>query len=232
MATSKVQRYGILTILVATVIGTIGGFAVMILATQSQAKNQVKVQELTNKYDAIVKDNAAKLQVQTDQLSSQYYSTFSPYEERVAKFDIDGVKTLSTDDLVVGDGAEVTGTTPFVAYYIGWDATGNIFEQSVDTTKNELKAPIDVSTGLDAAGLIPGWKTGMKGMNIGGIRLITIPSDQAYGATGSTDSKGQQVIAPNMPLKFIVMVIPVPEKVPQQDTNSLIQQLQELQSQQ
>lgn len=231
MATTKTQRYGILAILIATVIGTVGGFAVMILSTQTQAKNQAKIQKLTDEYQTIVKDNTAKSQVQTDQLSAQYYTTFSPYESQAEKFDINSVTSLTSEDLVVGDGEEITGKTPFVAYYIGWDATGNIFDQSVDTTAKKLKAPLDVSTGLDAASLIPGWKTGMKGMNIGGIRVITIPSDQAYGATGSTGQNGQQIIAPNMPLKFVVMAIPVPEKVPQKDVSNLVQQIQQLQQQ-
>lgn len=232
MATSKVQRYGIMTILIATVIGTVGGFAVMILATQTQNKNQAKYQDAMNKYTAIQKDYQAKVQVQSDKLSAQYYPTFSPYESQVAKFDINDVKTLSTDDLVVGDGEAITGKTGFAAYYIGWDATGHIFDQSIDTSANKLKEPLPVATGLDAASLIAGWKTGMKGMNIGGIRLITIPSDQAYGVNGSTDSKGQQVIAPNMPLKFIVMTIPLPAQVPQPDINGLLQQMQEARSQQ
>lgn len=232
MATSKVQRYGILTILVATVIGTMGGFAVMILSTQSQAKNQKEYQVAMNKYTAIENAYQAKVKVQSDQLSTQYYGTFSPYESQPAKFDINGVKTLSTEDLVVGDGEAINGTTAFAAYYIGWDANAHIFDQSIDTSTKSLKTPLAVATGLDAANLITGWKTGMKGMNIGGIRLITIPSDQAYGAAGSTDSNGQQVVAPNMPLKFIVMAIPLPAQVPQPDVSSLIKTLQATQPQQ
>jgi FKBP-type peptidyl-prolyl cis-trans isomerase len=77
--------------------------------------------------------------------------------------------------------------------------------------------------------LIEGWKTGMKGMHIGGVRVITIPSDKAYGASGQTDSNGQQTIAPNMPLKFIVMAIPQPAAIPQPDTSKLLQEMQEAQ---
>ena len=50
MATTKVQRYGILTILVATVIGTIGSFAVMILGTENQAKESAKQQKIMTDY--------------------------------------------------------------------------------------------------------------------------------------------------------------------------------------
>jgi len=229
MATTKAQRYGILVILIATVLGTVGSFAVMILTTKSNAVNAAKYQKASDQYTKLEQDYQNKVQAQADQLSSQYYATFSPYESTPAKFDINSVSKLSTEDLVVGDGAEITGSTGFSAYYIGWDANGRIFDQSIDTSTNKLKAPLAVDTGLDNASLIAGWKTGMKGMHIGGIRLITIPSDQAYGEQGSTDSSGNQIIAPNMPLKFIVMAIPSPTPVPQPDVTKLLETMQETQ---
>lgn len=229
MATTKAQRYGILTILIVTVVGTIGSFAVMILTSKSSAENQAKYQTAMNKYTEVQKEYQAKVQAQADELSTKYYDTFNAYESNPAKFDMDSVKDVSTEDLVAGDGEEITGTTPFAAYYIGWDANGRIFDQSVDTTAKKLKSPLPIDTGLDKASLIEGWKTGMKGMRIGGIRIITIPSDKAYGASGQTDSSGQQTIAPNMPLKFIVMAIPQPAAIPQPDTTKLLQEMQEAQ---
>jgi FKBP-type peptidyl-prolyl cis-trans isomerase len=233
MATTKAQRYGILTILIVTVVGTIGSFAVMILTSKSSAENQAKYQTAMNKYTEVQKEHQAKVQAQADELSTKYYDTFNAYESNPAKFDMDSVKDVSTEDLVAGDGEEITGTTPFAAYYIGWDANGRIFDQSVDTAAKKLKAPlydnVGLDKGLDKASLIEGWKTGMKGMHIGGIRVITIPSDKAYGASGQTDSSGQQTIAPNMPLKFIVMAIPQPAAIPQPDTTKLLQEMQEAQ---
>jgi len=229
MATTKAQRYGILTILIVTVVGTIGSFAVMILTSKSSAENQAKYQTAMNKYTEVQKEYQAKVQAQADELSTKYYDTFNAYESNPAKFDMDSVKDVSTEDLVVGDGEEIASTTAFAAYYIGWDANGRIFDQSVDTSAKKLKSPLPIDTGLDKASLIEGWKTGMKGMHIGGIRVITIPSDKAYGATGQTDSSGQQTIAPNMPLKFIVMAIPQPAAIPQPDTTKLLQEMQEAQ---
>jgi len=231
MATTKAQRYGILTILIVTVVGTIGSFAVMILTSKSSAENQAKYQSALNKYTEIQKGYQAKVQAQADELSGKYYDNFSTYESRPAAFDINSVKDISTEDLVAGDGEEITGTTAFAAYYIGWDANGRIFDQSVDTSAKKLKAPlydnVGLDQGLDKASLIEGWKTGMKGMHIGGIRLVTIPSDKAYGANGEKDSNGRQTIAPNMPLKFIVMAIPRPAAIPQPDTTKLLQEMQE-----
>jgi hypothetical protein len=63
--------------------------------------------------------------------------------------------------------------------------------------------------------MIVGWKQGVLGMNINGVRELSIPSSMAYGATGSGNN-----IPSNTPLKFVVMVIPkiteiTPVQVPQ-----------------
>lgn len=208
MATRKSQRLGILVILIVTVIGTIGSFAVMILSTENQAADSAKQQKMIADYQAKYKDYQTKVDAQAGELSAKYYATFSPFATRVGTFDKDNVKDLSTEDLVVGDGETISGTTPFAAYYIGWNPKGKIFDQSIDGAK--LKSPLSVATGLDSASLIEGWKEGMKGMKIGGVREITIPSDKAYKEQGQGDD-----IPPNTPLKFIVMAIPVPPEIPQ-----------------
>ena len=167
MATSKKQRAGILIIVVATVLGTLGSFAVMILSMQSNQKAQADYQKVLSEYK---KEQAAyeqKKQAQADKLSAKYYETFKQYSSQVAKFEIDSVKSLATEDLAEGDSALIDDKTSFAAYYIGWDANGDIFDQSIDN--NKLKTPLPVS-GLSTAGIIKGWKEGLKGMKIGGVR--------------------------------------------------------------
>lgn len=220
MATTKTQRYGILTILIVTVIGTIGSFAVMILSTQNQSAEAAKQQKVLAEYQEKYKQYQAKLTAQGDELSKQYYQGFNEYASQVAPYEIDSVSTLMTDDLVVGDGEEITGTTKFAAYYIGWNPKGKVFDQSIDTLNNKLKAPLPVATGLDTASLIAGWKEGMKGMKINGVRLITIPSDKAYGEQGQGDD-----IPPNTPLKFVVMTIPAQAEIAQPEVPTELYQM-------
>lgn len=208
MATTKKQRLGILVILIVTVIGTVGSFAVMVLATKNDAADSAKQQKIIADYQAKYKAYQAKVDAQSQELSDKYYGTFSPYASRVGAFDAATATELKTEDLVVGDGEEITGATPFAAYYIGWNPKGKIFDQSIEGTK--LKAPLPVTTGLDSASLIDGWKEGMKGMKIGGIREVTIPSDKAYKEQGQGDD-----IPPNTPLKFVVMAIPAPAEIAQ-----------------
>ena len=50
--------------------------------------------------------------------------------------------------------------------------------------------------------MIQGWKDGIQGMKIGGIREISIPSALGYG------DQDQGSIPANSPLRFVVMLIP------------------------
>ena len=205
MATKKSQRIGILIITIVMVVGTVGSFAVMILGTQNagrdSAEKQAQMAQLQKDYTEYNK----KVQTQADELSTKYYAEFSQYSSKVATFGSDGIKEVSFVALKEGDGEVVTESTEYSAYYIGWNPKGKIFDQSISNGK--LIAPIK------GEGLIPGWTEGMKGMRLGGVREITIPSDKAYGEKGQGDD-----IPPNTPLKFIVMAIPRPAEVPVPDS--------------
>jgi FKBP-type peptidyl-prolyl cis-trans isomerase len=110
------------------------------------------------------------------------------------------VTSVQTEDLLVGTGQTVDENTQYSAYYIGWNPKGVIFDQSIKEGK--LIAPIP------AQGLIQGWNEGTKGMKLGGVREITIPSDKAYGEKGGGDK-----IPPNTPIKFLVLAIETPEQL-------------------
>lgn len=218
MATKKTQRVAIAIIALVMLIGTIGSLALMVLSTNEQARLQAKYQEEMTKYEAASKARDAEVDAQAQALSTHYYDKFAPFSGHVAAYDIGSVTELTTEDLVVGEGEEITGETQFSAYYILWGPEGKILEQSINPEEQSLSAPIPMEYGLDGASLIEGWKEGMKGMKIGGVRILSIPSDKAYGETGKTDATGKESIAPNTPLKFIVMAIPMPEVIPQPDS--------------
>jgi hypothetical protein len=107
--------------------------------------------------------------------------------------------TLVTEDLVVGTGAEVpTGapSTEVTVNYIGVScSTGAIFDSSYSRGQPATFA-------LD--GVIPGWTEGIPGMKVGGQRLLVIPPDMAYGASGRPG------IAPDETLYFVVELVDVP----------------------
>lgn len=207
MATTKSQRIGILIILIFTIVGTIGSFAVMILSTSNSQQDFKRYQAARDKWQDGQSEYNKKLEAQNKELSDRYYPILQPYTSRPASFNKDDVKELKTEDLVIGEGAEVTEDLAFAAYYIGWNPDGKVFDQSVDN--NALKQPLSIE-GLKNGGVIEGWVEGIKGMKIGGVRELTIPSDKAYKETG----KGTD-IPPNTPLKFIVMVVEKPATIAQ-----------------
>lgn len=209
MATSKSQRIGIAIILAVTVVGTLGSFAVMVLAQENETRLAAERQKEMSDYQARYNEYQKKLDAQAAELSARYFATFSQFASRVGEFDLESNnKELKHEDLLIGEGEEITDDTKFAAYYIGWTPNGKIFDQSIDGDK--LKSPIMVADGLKNASLIDGWKEGMKGMRIGGVRELTIPSDKAYGEQGSGDN-----IPPNTPIRFVVMAIELPPTIEQ-----------------
>ncbi len=193
MATGKRQRIGIWIIAIVMTVGTIGSFAVMVLAQDNAKIDQAKQQQLYADYQKQL-DEQKK---QADTLSQQYYPTLKTYQSLPAAFDPASVGSkVIQNDLKVGDGATLGVDTKYQAYYIGWNPKGKTFDSSFNG--EALKAPIDTSTTT----LIPGWTQGVVGMKVGGVREITIPSDLAYKDQGSGND-----IPPNTPIRFIVYVI-------------------------
>jgi FKBP-type peptidyl-prolyl cis-trans isomerase len=171
-------------------IGTIGSFAVMILANSN-----TKVDQTQQSKGQQAQIEALKKQVAA--LSDKYYPEFKQYKDSPAVFDADSVgDKVTTTDLKQGDGSEITKDSRYQAYYIGWNPKGKTFDSSFDGEK--LKTPFDTNAGTP----IEGWKQGVVGMKVGGIRELTIPSDLAYGEAGSGDE-----IPPNTPIKFVVYIV-------------------------
>lgn len=203
MAATKAQRVGIWIIAVFMAVGTVGSFAIIVLANQNAQTDQARYNELYAQYQKTAEERQAKVDTQTAELSEKHYATFSKYESRPATFSKDSVTELKTQDLVGGTGEKLTAESTFTAYYIGWTPNGKVFDSSI--SDGALRAPITAAPG----GVIKGWTEGVAGMKVGGIRELTIPADLAYGEHGSGDS-----IPANTPLKFVVMVIPTPEEIP------------------
>jgi FKBP-type peptidyl-prolyl cis-trans isomerase len=204
VAATKGQRIGIWVIAIFMAVGTVGSFLAIILSNKNQQTDQQRITAETAQYQKDYTAYQAKVDAQAAQLSTQYFSTLNQFASRPAAFDASSVKTLGTNDLIVGTGDPITSESSFSAYYIGWNPSGKVFDSSING--NALKAPLAVTPG----GVIPGWTAGVNGMKVGGVRELTIPSDQAYGTTGSGAD-----IPPNTPLKFIVMIIPTPEAIAQ-----------------
>ncbi|MDB5176838.1 MAG: putative Peptidylprolyl isomerase [Candidatus Saccharibacteria bacterium] len=201
MATKQSQRIGIWIIAIVMGLGTIGSFFVVILQNDNSKIDAATAKTQQEKYNKLAADYQAKVDAQSAELSKTYYPILSQFTGQVGKFTAGDVKSVTTNDLKVGDGEEIKTGTAYSAYYIGWNPDGKVFDQSIDGTK--LKAPIP------GGNLIAGWNEGVIGMKLGGVRVITMPADKAYGDKGSGD-----LIPPHTPLKFVVLAIPTPTTIP------------------
>lgn len=190
------QRVFLWGIAVLMLLGTVASFVAMVVANDNQQKDQARYNELLAEYRVDVEEANAEL-------SEKYFDILKGLsDQNVGEFDGSAVEELGVVDLKEGDGDDLTGESVYTAYYVGWTPDGKIFDQSIDGQK--LKEPFTAYPG----GVIEGWTNGVDGMKVGGARLLTIPSEQAYGEDGSGDS-----IPPNTPLRFIMLVIPEPDQV-------------------
>ena len=81
---------------------------------------------------------------------------------------------LEIEDLSVGTGVEAINGDKVTVHYTGWLIDGTKFDSSLDRGQ-----PFSFQIG--ARQVIEGWDRGLRGMQIGGVRKLTIPPELAYG---------------------------------------------------
>ncbi|MBA0902203.1 MAG: FKBP-type peptidyl-prolyl cis-trans isomerase [Candidatus Nitrotoga sp.] len=85
---------------------------------------------------------------------------------------------LQYEDLIVGSGAAAQGGHTVTVHYTGWLTDGKKFDSSKD-----INDPFQFTLG--AREVIAGWDEGVQGMQIGGVRKLTIPPSLGYGVRGA-----------------------------------------------
>jgi FKBP-type peptidyl-prolyl cis-trans isomerase len=89
------------------------------------------------------------------------------------------ITSLQIVDEKTGDGAEAqAGNTVKVKYKGALAVDGQVFDQSDE----------GIDIGLDQ--VIEGWKEGVPGMKVGGVRILRIPADKAYGEQANASIPG------------------------------------------
>ena len=81
---------------------------------------------------------------------------------------------LEIEDMEVGTGIEAANGDRVTVHYTGWLIDGTKFDSSIDRGQ-----PFVFSLG--AGQVIQGWDRGVRGMQVGGVRRLTIPPELAYG---------------------------------------------------
>jgi peptidylprolyl isomerase len=123
-----------------------------------------------------------------------YFMTHRSGPEEVT-YEITTASGLKIHDVKVGDGASPMPGQMVRVNYIGWLENGKEFENSYKAGK-----PATFRIGR----LIKGWDEGLSTMKVGGERMLYIPSNLAYGQTGSPPN-----IPPNSNLKFKIELLDV-----------------------
>ncbi|HEY2630998.1 MAG TPA: FKBP-type peptidyl-prolyl cis-trans isomerase [Solirubrobacteraceae bacterium] len=106
--------------------------------------------------------------------------------------------TLVTKEIIKGTGAEAKAGEPVTVNYVGVLYKGGK-EFDASWKRNE---PFAFTLGKGQ--VIKGWDEGVAGMKVGGRRMLIIPSELAYGKTGSPPT-----IPANAPLVFVVDLLGV-----------------------
>lgn len=200
MSTTKTptwQRVGIWVIAIALTVGTLAGLIFMVWATQDSSidPNTIAYEEQLEQYQKEQEEYEKQMAEMREK-----YRGLEGYEDKVTTFNANDVTELSIETLKEGDGATISDSDTLKVNYTGWTPDGKIF----DSTKSDGEEASPASFAL--SGLIDGWSA-LVGQKVGGVYLLTIPADQAYGETGTSDGS----IQPNMPIKFLVEVLDIEE---------------------
>ena len=106
------------------------------------------------------------VEVEMLKIYDRTFATLAPREEPVGE--------LIVDDVAEGTGPGAAAGQMLTVDYIGMLASnGWVFDNGRD-----------FEFVLDGENVIDGWADGLAGMKVGGVRRLTIPSNQAYGPAG------------------------------------------------
>ena len=207
--TSPRQRIVIVFIALLMLLSTFALYASIVLSSNgssSSAETSALTAEEEARYQELLAEYQDKVNAQASELSSKYFDEFATFKSRVKSFNAADVTDVTWTDLRVGDGEEVNSEdfVEYSAYYIGWLSDETVFDSSFDDASKPtaLNSPLAGTTEM-----IQGWKDGIQGMKIGGIREISIPSALGYG------DQDQGSIPANSPLRFVVMLVPRVDEV-------------------
>lgn len=195
--TPRWQRVVIWVIALTMIVGTLAGSIFMILATQNKDidPNQIANNKAASEYKKQMEEYR-KRQAETRQKMRPFADNYS---DKITAFDADSVKDISVETIRDGSGATISESSTVRVNYTGWTPDGKIF----DSTRQEGTdaSPTELSLGQ----VVDGWREGLVGKKAGGIYLMTLPAQKAYGDRGSSDG----AIKPNTPIRFIVEVVEV-----------------------
>jgi len=178
-----VSKYLIAFIIISFL--AVGSILVYSLNNFKSIKNQINDQSQT-----IPTQSVSNQVTQTPAQSGSDNITIKPMDIKTP------ITELKIEDEKVGNGPAVKNGDKAEVNYLGTLLDGTKFDSSYDRNQT-------FSFLVGAGNVIEGWDKGLIGMQVGGKRKLTIPSDMAYG------SSGQGGIPPNSPLIFEIELVSI-----------------------
>lgn len=187
------QRIAISIVGVVLVGGTLIGFVVSAAQSQDSSLDPSTIQSQQEAKQEAASEKQALARQEAEQKTMK---PLSGYEKYVTAFDAKSITSLEVETLKSGSGAALKSSDTISANYTGWTSDGKIFDS---TTKDGSSASATFALNQ----VIQGWTKGLTGKNAGGVYLLSIPTDLAYGSEGGQDG------IPAGPLKFIVQIVSI-----------------------
>jgi len=102
------------------------------------------------------------------------------------------MNTLVIQEVKAGTGAEATPGAKVTVHYVGKFQDGTVFDQSIG------RGPFEFVLG--AGQVIQGWDDGVKGMKVGGERILIVPPTLGYGSQNYGPIPGNSTLIFNVQL--------------------------------
>lgn len=182
----RIVVFGIICFLI------IGGVVVYTKNNITPSVEEGTKQELSNfgNPEAVISQSESPIKMQSKQV------TPAPTQAQAQVQAMQNVTELAIEDIKEGTGEAVKSGDTVEVNYLGTFLDGKKFDSSYDRNQT-------FSFNVGAGEVIPGWDQGLVGMKVGGKRKLLIPSDLAYGPSGSGS------IPPNTPLAFEVELVSI-----------------------
>lgn len=200
--TTNWQRVSIWIIAIVMGLGTLLTFFVMVFAGQNPDvdPNQIAAKKQQEAYERRLQSDEYNAYMKQQEEAKANLRALDGYADKVTAFNASDITELTVETLVEGTGATVKAGDTISVNYTGWLPDGTIF----DSTKSEGSDASSVSFTLSTSKIIEGWVKGLVGKRAGGVYLLSVPSDLAYGESGYRDT-----IPGNTPLRFIVQIVSI-----------------------
>jgi FKBP-type peptidyl-prolyl cis-trans isomerase FkpA len=122
-------------------------------------------------------------------------NTFADGESAAPAAVVTTATGLQYIDDAVGEGESAKAGDTVSIQYTGWIQKADGSKGLLFDTTREIGRPFEFRLGRRK--VIQGWEEGVRGMRVGGKRILIVPTDLAYGKRGAG-----QIVLPNQNLIF------------------------------